>query len=240
VEHVSNKHRVELSSDITRAIDMQPKSPKCVYCGAPHGTTQDHVPPKSFFPTPKPSNLITVPACWSCNAGSAKDEDLFLATFMFTEAGVTDTGKKLWDQKLHRMYKKNIGLRKLIASSLKKIELTTLAGIYLGRRLAIKPDKIRSERVVNKIVRGLYYHEFKEPLSPSVEIVSHFLQRPSEISYVEKFAPMLLFGSRKWPGVFEYRFNRVVDQPKGSMWVIRFFGKIVFWAVSSPFCSIKS
>lgn len=32
----------------------------CYLCGATDGLTDDHVPPKSFFPTPRPKNLITV------------------------------------------------------------------------------------------------------------------------------------------------------------------------------------
>jgi len=212
---------------------MPPKVPICVYCSLVRAVTQDHVPPKSFFPKPRPLDLITVPSCKSCNEGSGIDEELFLATFMFTEAGVSDAGKKLWDEKLHRMYKKNLGLKKRIASSLHEVDLFTPSGIALGRRMAIRHDEIRSEKVINKIVRGLYYYEYRKPLPASVEITNHLLQQPSEIAEMEKFAPMLLFGSRKWPSVFEYRFNRVAEQPEGSMWIMRFYGKVVFWAISS-------
>lgn len=191
------------------------------------------MPPKSFFPKPRPVNLLTVPACRICNKSFEKDEELFLATFMFTEIGITEAGKKLWDEKLHRMYEKNLGLRKRISKSLQQVELVTPGGIYLGRRFVIKHNDAHSERVINKIVRGLYYYEYKEPLPPSVKISSHFLKRPSEISEVEKFVPMLLFGSRKWPGIFEYRYNRIANQTEGSMWVMRFFGKVVFWAISA-------
>ena len=59
---------------------------KCVYCGHNPGITDDHVPRKSFFPQPRPSNLITVPACNKCNSSIGKDEDYFLAAFMFSEA----------------------------------------------------------------------------------------------------------------------------------------------------------
>jgi len=208
------------------------KYPKCVYCGSSRDVTQDHVPPKSFFPKPRPSDLITVPACRKCNGNSGKDEEWFLATFMFTEAGITDAGRRLWDEKLHRMYEKNFGLKKSIAKSFEQADLVTPGGLYLGRRLAIRHDEARSAKVIHKIVRGLYYHEYQDPLPLSIEVISHFLQQSSEVSVVEKFAPMLLFGSREWPNLFEYRYNRVTDQPQCSLWVMRFFGKLVFWAVS--------
>lgn len=212
---------------------MPSRNPICIYCNSAIATTQDHVPPKSFFPKPRPSNLITVPACKSCNQDAGKDEEYFLATFMFSEAGISDVGKKLWDEKLHRMYKKNAGLKKRIARSFQEVELITSGGIFLGqKRLAIKNDVLRSESVVNKIVHGLYYHEYQTNLSSSTEVVSHLLQQPSEISEVEKFAPMLYFGSREWPGIFEYRFNRVAERPENSVWIMRFYGKVVFWAVT--------
>jgi hypothetical protein len=39
----------------------------CYICGRPGAATRDHVIPESFFPTPKPSNLITLPAHYSCH-----------------------------------------------------------------------------------------------------------------------------------------------------------------------------
>jgi hypothetical protein len=46
----------------------------CIYCGK-EATTKDHVPPKCFFPTPRPDNLLTVPCCESCNKIYGKDDE---------------------------------------------------------------------------------------------------------------------------------------------------------------------
>ena len=57
------------------------KQEHCYLCGTPvrnyslrHGEspppdfrTRDHVPPGGLFPSPKPSNLISVPCCFRCN-----------------------------------------------------------------------------------------------------------------------------------------------------------------------------
>jgi hypothetical protein len=61
---------------------------KCAYCNKQEKETDDHVPPKSFYPTPRPSNLITVPSCLKCNQGLGKDEEFFLAIIMFDVIGV--------------------------------------------------------------------------------------------------------------------------------------------------------
>jgi hypothetical protein len=59
------------------------------------------------------------------------------------------------------------------------------------------------------------------------------LRLASEAQKVERLQDQLLFGSRRWPSVFEYRFNRVTAQPGNSVWVMRFFTRFVFWCVSA-------
>ena len=211
---------------------MNIKKQYCAYCNSKKATTSDHVPPKSFFPKPLPANMITVPSCDECNNNKGKDEKYFLATFMFSEAGVTSSGKKLWEQKLYRMYKKNTGLRHKIVKSVKRLNVFTPSGIFIRRGLAIGMDEVRLSKVIDKIVRGLYFFEYKTYLSNSIEILSQFLQSQEDGAEAEKFKDQLLFGSRQWPNSFEYLFNRIQDKPDCSMWVIRFWGKIVFWAIS--------
>ena len=50
----------------------------CIYCRTAEADTRDHVPPDLLFPPPKPSTLITVPACRPCNQGFQKDDEVSL------------------------------------------------------------------------------------------------------------------------------------------------------------------
>lgn len=50
---------------------------KCYLCGSTENLTRDHIPPKGLFPKPRPSNLYTVPCCYSCNNGAAKEDEYF-------------------------------------------------------------------------------------------------------------------------------------------------------------------
>lgn len=179
--------------------------PTCVYCAAAPGITSDHVPPKSFFPRPRPSNPVTVPACLKCNRGAGKDEEYFLATLMFTEAGVTEVGKKLWNGRLRRMYEKNIGLRRRIARSIRRRDVLTPAGIYLGRGMTVAYDARRLEAIAMKIVRGLYFHERSAPLDATAEVMCLFLREPPHFKAVEAHNHMLRAGSIQWNGTFQYR-----------------------------------
>jgi hypothetical protein len=211
---------------------MAEKKQNCVYCNLQESTTDDHVPPKSFFPKPRPSNLITVPSCFDCNSGAGMDEEFFLATFMFSNAGVSEAGQKLWSEKLNRMYDKNIGLRRKIADHLEQTSLYTPTGIYLGRGMTINTDEKRFGSVVNKILKGLYFFEYDQPLPNNAEITTIFMNLQDNFEPVKRVAPELKFGSKTWNGIFEYRFNRLADDPSGSIWMFRFWGQAYFWSVT--------
>src|ERR1700689_4523238 len=58
---------------------------RCVLCGAAIATTREHIPPESFFHAPYPANLITVPACESCNLGTERDDAYALSFFCSLE-----------------------------------------------------------------------------------------------------------------------------------------------------------
>jgi len=205
----------------------------CAYCTEEPATTADHVPPKSFFPSPKPSNLITVPACPACNQGAGKDEEFFLATFMFSDAGTSEAGTRLWNEKLRRMYSKNWGLRRAIGSLLSHVNVTTPAGLYLGRRIAIDVDDSRLERVVTKIVRGLYFFEYGDRLHKTSSVQVLYLRSEDHVNLAKAHNHEMRDGSRGWDGVFRYRFNRVATRPQGSLWLLMFYDFAVFMAVTN-------
>jgi hypothetical protein len=58
---------------------------ECAYCGKVPATTIDHVVPKCLFEPPLPLNMITVPACSSCN-GDKSQLDSFLRDFLVSDS----------------------------------------------------------------------------------------------------------------------------------------------------------
>ena len=205
----------------------------CAYCDINLANTVDHVPPRNIFPSPRPNNLITVPACDVCNNKYAKDEEYFMASMMFTYAGDSDAGKLLWKQKLKRMYSKNRGIRSKMARTLKRKSLHTPAGLYLGKHFVQTPDFYRWDRVVEKIVRGLYYFEYGSSLLHDTSVETIYISTDERYkSIVDKNINMLNIGKRGWPGVFRYKCNEVVGNARDSMWGLLFYEKFIFWAVT--------
>jgi hypothetical protein len=194
--------------------------------------THDHVPPKSFFPQPRPSNLITVPSCNDCNGGAAKDEDYFFATFMFSDAGITSPGKALWKQRLHSMFSKSDGVHRTITTRLTYQRITRARRVYLGRRITPQFDERRLERVIRKIARGLYYFEFEETLPAETGVAGLFLSTKARFAAAIEFSHQLNWGKRQWPGIFEYRCARMPGNPLRSIWLMRCYSYKYFWAIS--------
>src|SRR2546427_8377223 len=58
-----------------RRTDASGSCEKCIYCGTDKDLTVDHVPPKLLLMRPYPPNLITVPACETCNKSFQKDDE---------------------------------------------------------------------------------------------------------------------------------------------------------------------
>jgi hypothetical protein len=52
------------------------------------------------------------------------------------------------------------GFRRSVAASTHQVSVVTPAGIYLGKRAAYDVDLLRVERVLGRIVWGLFLHHF--------------------------------------------------------------------------------
>src|SRR5476649_803812 len=78
----------------------------CIYCQMNPGDTDDHVPPKGLFPKPRPSNLITVPACDQCNKSFKNDDEYFLNIALEWAASESSDGKQIADTRLRAMKRK--------------------------------------------------------------------------------------------------------------------------------------
>ncbi len=208
----------------------------CVYCGNNPGTTSDHVPPKSLFPLPRPLNMVTVPSCEECQARFKKDEDVFMAWITFGPAGESPAGRLLWEQKLKRTYKKDGGVKKVIARSFRQVSLETPGGIYAGKRLAISIDPERKNNVLKKIVRGLFWVEYKERLPENVPIEIYGIHGKDKL--VHELIAVTYEATTAWEGIFEYRHGRAPERSE-SYWIMSFFRRNYFVAIVDGVEGIK-
>lgn len=209
---------------------MSPLTSKqsCIYCGATDSLTADHVPPKCLFPDPKPSDLITVPACEPCN-NSLKLDDEYFRICALSQAYEDPVGEKLWQNKvIGSTLKRSPTLRSALIQKITTVELRSPAGLYLGATPGLKFDRQRVDRVINRTVRGLLWHHYR--VKPGADIKFLTWKDPE----VSSFQHILNSGtnlSSIGGGVFQYRHSTTIEDSEQSVWFLRFYGKTTFLIV---------
>jgi hypothetical protein len=197
----------------------------CVYCGSTTQITREHVFPKNLFPSPRPKDLVTVPACETCNTSYGQDDEYFRA-FAVTPAFEEATGRKMWDEKVFgSTLRRSPKLKKTLVDSLRKVEIKSPGGIYLGERHAVTFSRLRVDRIIEKSVRGLYRHHLGRRLrtnsafdiwfNPKLESL-----REAGILEVLTAVPLIRIGDGE---VVQYRFAYVPESPEHSIWWLRFY-----------------
>jgi len=140
----------------------------CVYCGETKPLTTDHVVARCFFQEPLPSNMLTVPACDSCNAEKGCfDTYLRDLTVLDIQSSANITAQNLRE----KMFRSNDRNRSEIGRAVKSTgtiaSYYTEGGIYLGDLPAYKIDWMKIGRGLEFIARGLNAKLREQPLPPN-------------------------------------------------------------------------
>jgi hypothetical protein len=210
---------------------------ECIYCGRKARLTDDHIPPKNIFPNPRPSNLITVPACKSCNLSASKDDEYLRLMMVIREDVYEQPGAaEVWKTAYRGLKRSNsIGLTKHFLSLIKRVPTYTQAGLYLGHQVACYVDLSRLDTVVARIIKGLFYHHVGRRLpdthtSKSFAVDSlmdqDFRKDPTIRKPIEALStqPAYTIGN----GIFSYKYYLLDDDPDSSIWLISFYLKVFF------------
>jgi hypothetical protein len=145
----------------------------CVLCGERPATTRDHIPPKGIYPEPRDNDmqLFTVPACSECN-NSASQYDEEFKTFITID---TSSTRKVQEQQLVNHIAGTVGHNPRIANHIFKSARRCYANLgsdILQPAVHMQFDFISYERVIDRIVRGLYWREKKQILSRDIVITA--------------------------------------------------------------------
>lgn len=215
-------------------------SPKCcVYCGKTGKLTKDHIPPRCLFGKPASKKLLTVPACHSCHAPMNLDDEYFrLALTMREDIFDHPVVQKLLPAVFRSLEKpKKQRFARWFAAQGAIFDVQTPSGIYVGKKAGFHIDLPRLEAVTRRITMGLYFHETGSRLPDDYRAVSmlgnNIWMRPSEF----KTIPALGAVVRRTPhtfgeDVFNYRFAIAADNPCGSIWLLTFYGRVVFVTIT--------
>lgn len=137
------------------------KKKYCIYCGKNEANEGDHVPPKSFFPKPLPSDLITVPSCSDCNREFGKIDEFIRNVFISLDTTESIPNLDSIREKLHRSMKREKSFKLLVKiySTIKQVEIIDESGIKLIDKPAFDLDRIEYDKFFERISRALLYVE---------------------------------------------------------------------------------
>jgi hypothetical protein len=206
----------------------------CYICGEAPGPTKDHVFPKCLFVPPLPVDMITAPACGACQQDIQPDEEVFrnlVAAGSYGDA----TARALWEGKVAGSFENSPGLRTTFINSMKTIEWKSPGGVILGDLTVVEGDKERTEKVIRKMVRGLFYMDSGEQVMP-------FNVR----YHIEQITPMTELLPEQVMGIIHgidvrtvgdgvrYKFQIVNDELRATVSWLAFYGKMQFLVMTWP------
>lgn len=200
----------------------------CAICGCEEATTRDHVPPKGIFPRPRPA-LITVPACDDCNRGSSKLDETFRAYLGLHASINPEVAKGVFQDSLRSLAHNRALYREVLRNS-EDLPFFTPAGVYAGDGLRIHWNSEAHDAVVEKCIRGLYFHHFGSVLGQSAEIRVQWLRGvPPGLEFLS-YAPLEIIGDNQ----VMYRYAKSDSEPLRTIWLFNFYESHIASGYSSP------
>jgi len=206
------------------------KKPKgtCVFCGKP-ATTKDHIPPRKIYVQTEPDDLITVPACRSCNNGTKLDDEYFRLCVMTGGSNNAEVEQHIFD-KLMPSLRRNPKLLAMFMKGARTVDITTPSGIVIGQRHAFDFDRKRLQRIVEKIVKGLYWRNKGKRLGDECYVRDFVLTNQGDFGL-----PAFDFKSAKWEevagGDFRYQFIQVPQDDCLTGWSLEFYRGVIVMTV---------
>lgn len=155
-------------------LEYRTQKGNCFYCGAA-ATDIDHVPPQCFFPKDKDlpagtptvrKNLITVPACDAHNGKYSKDDEV--ASMIVRLSGLANRlGQEDFITKGMRAINRSKGL---VASVFVKIQVLRLPNGTEIPTMQFNAERVN--RVMDRIAKGLFFHDFGRRWQNVLEVVA--------------------------------------------------------------------
>ena len=211
------------------------KAPRpCALCGETLPWTDQHVFPSSFFPKEDRPELIKVPCCYSCNEEARKDEEYLRGTLVVRLEAFAKSAaaKEVWKPILRSLTRSGgEGFRRTLLKNVRQVRIELDGKIV--KTAVYEVDSHRTTAAISRIVKGLYFHHFGEPLEET-----RFEIRAWDLRAVEgNLEELLELVNRTKNGGLEVRLGQVVEywmsdgldeENPSVVWLLRFFDTAEF------------
>lgn len=193
----------------------------CSLCGTENvDGTVDHLPPKAIFSKPRPQNSITVPACFKCNNGGSKDDEIF-KTFLALSLGRTPATDSLFQSAISTARKK---FSRDLLANMQRVYLAIASGLVYGQgyRIPLSSERVASiEAVIRRITTGLYYHHFGAYIGKNTTFKVNYYDVFPEGVYEQGVTYSV---NKVGTGHFSYLYAKAEEDTKCvSEWIFEFY-----------------
>jgi hypothetical protein len=185
--------------------------------------------------------LITVPSCRRCNGAASKDDEYFRAALAVErKAGDHSAAKAVVQSVLRSLANpKKQGFARAFLRATYEVDAFTPSGLYAGKTLAYTANLRRLDRVVVRIVKGLFYHEFGHRF-PDSHCVAAWSEsgledlQGEDRAQLQSMCAAAMNQPVKMTGadVLRYWFVATSEDPLTMIWVLQFYGEIRFVAMT--------
>jgi len=225
---------------------------RCVFCQSRAATEDEHVFPKSWYPTTTPLTVqrLTVPVCGICADDFEKAERAFALPIIMgldsdhpDMAGVAHGFGRSWQfesaanakdakhraDRLRRMWRE---VQFVVPPgddpepNRPKVCARTLAGLHVTASPAFPLERKAEMRIAEKFVRGFYYRDFGTPLPATTEVRFFWGNVLDPASRAELYK--LRLNESLAPGL---RYRVATDRGR-SLWLFLLWGQCEFGAVA--------
>jgi hypothetical protein len=148
----------------------------CYICGKPNADSDDHIPPKCLFPKRYHKTVPKVPAHNECNSRYSNEDTYFRDCLTMASANENKIAHEVFYDAVVRSWTKKeaVNYWKYLKSQFLKIKSP-----YPNTELY----RIDAKRILNQICRisrGLFYFEYKKPMSLDLIVDAHMVEPNSE------------------------------------------------------------
>lgn len=208
----------------------------CVLCGEREATKGegDHLPPQCIYPKPRPLGIPwnKVPACTPCNNAGSPDDEQFKLIIGISTGEFRENQQPVIDS-LAATIAKNMRLARQVLTKQQRSYGHRFGNAIAEPLVAVPFDGESYRRVIQRIVRGLYWQRSGQILRRDAEIQVI----PAQLIDPELAEPIRLLLSRAERvelngATFVYKY--ILEDDGSSFWGLQFFDKHVVFALVSP------
>jgi hypothetical protein len=138
---------------------------------------------------------------------------------------------------VRRSFDRNPAFRVRLAAEIRREDIHSRSGVYLGSLDTFRADPQRINRVLEKHVRGLAYCHYGDYLSEDVVFAPYQLVGQPTMEPIPEPVFAVVRGLAQTVRLGDsvsYRYGKAADEPSVSAWLLQYFGRMSFLVVAGP------